>query len=116
AAACGEIRAQPPSASRSDFVTMLVGKIVLELALGAGGVHFGLLVLRGETERLPAIERLNLPRAVEFICGLLALAAGAGLIVGLGFPEAGLAGAALAAAVLVVALISYLPKQNPPFP
>jgi len=95
---------------------MLFGKLILELALGATFVHFGLLMTLGRTDQLPAVERLRLPRGLELACGIVALAAGLGLIIGIGAPAAGLVGAALAAVVLVVALISYLPLQDPPYP
>lgn len=92
-----------------------IAKVALELILGAAYTHFGVCLLSGEMDLLPAFERLSLPPGVEFACGVVGLAAGAGLIVGIGFPEAALAGSAAAELVLVVALISYLPNPDPPF-
>jgi len=94
----------------------LLGKVILELALGAVYVHFGAFMVLGRADRLPAVERLRLPRGLELACGIVALAAGVALLVGIGFPVAGLAGAALAAVVLAVALISFLRPRESPFP
>ncbi|MGH8681320.1 MAG: DoxX family protein [Burkholderiales bacterium] len=95
---------------------MYLGEIVLQLFLGAAFVYFGVVRLRGDRDLLPAFERLKLPRGIEVVCSIIALAAGAGLIVGLGVPEADLVGAALASIVIIVALISFVPEPDPPFP
>jgi hypothetical protein len=93
----------------------LVLEILIQLVLGTAFVHFGMLAVLGDREMLPASERLELRRGGEITCGFAALGAGVGMIVGLGLPQAGVAGSALGALVIVVALISYLRSRDPPF-
>jgi len=97
------------------FPLILIGKVLLELALGAAFVRFGVITLRGDTRLLLPFERLDLRPGAALALGVAALVAGSGLIVGLGVPDAGVFGSAIAALTLTGALISYVPKTDPPF-
>ena len=96
---------------------MVVANIALELelVLGAAFTHLAVIVLPGEIDPLPRFERVSLSRGLKVACGVEALVAGGGVIVGIGFPAAALLGSAAATFVLVTWLISRLPDPDPRF-
>jgi hypothetical protein len=76
------------------------------VALGATFVAFGVSTATGAS--FAALDRLGLPASLRAAGGAIAVAGGAGMLVGLGFPEAAIAGAALIALSIAAYLIAAI--------